>query len=131
MILTTVFSRVFRLVYLFLTCGGQKGRREQIDEQEIERNNMKFAEDSDEGAIDSYSDDFIMDLKLNPLKSFYNRSNRELKNMEVKMLEMKDEMIIKKKEFNDIKKKHGHHSDEEIAKWEEFNALTHRYVTVH
>ena len=92
---------------------------------------MKFAEDSDEGAIDSYSDDFIMDLKLNPLKSFYNRSNRELKNMEVKMLEMKDEMIIKKKEFNDIKKKHGHHSDEEIAKWEEFNALTHRYVTVH
>jgi hypothetical protein len=131
MILTTVFSRVFRLVYLFLTCGGQKGRREQIDEQEIERNNMKFAEDSDGGAIDSHSDDFIMDLKLNPLKSFYNRSNRELKNMEVKMLEMKDEMIIKKKEFNDIKKKHGHHSDEEIAKWEEFNALTHRYVTVH
>jgi len=52
-----------------------------------------------------------MDLKLNPLKSFYNRSNRELKNMEVKRKEMDAEMIIKKKEFNDIKKDVGHHTD--------------------
>lgn len=112
MILTTVFSRLFRLFYLFLTCGGQKGRREEIDEQEIERNEMKFNEgEGDHEAINAYSDDFIMDLKLNPLKSFYNRSNRELKNMEVKMKEMKDEMVIKKKEFNDIKKDVGHHTD--------------------
>jgi len=72
---------------------------------------MKFNEDGDHEAINSYSDDFIMDLKLNPLKSFYNRSNRELKSMEVKMLEMKAEMAIKKKEFNDIKKDVGHHTD--------------------
>lgn len=62
MIATTVFSRLFRIVYLFLTCGGEKGRQEQLDQQEIDKQAM------DDGEINSYSDDFILDLKLNPLK---------------------------------------------------------------
>lgn len=51
-----MFSRLFRLIYLFLTCGGEKGRQEILDEQEIEKNKQNVGED---GEIGSYSDNFI------------------------------------------------------------------------
>ena len=31
--LSLVFTRIFKIVYLFLTCGGQKGKKEHLDQQ--------------------------------------------------------------------------------------------------
>ena len=70
--MSLIFTKIFKTLYLFLTCGGQKGKREQLDSQAIAMAKKKRGEKS------AFSDDFIKDLQLSSLTKFYGRSNHEL-----------------------------------------------------
>jgi hypothetical protein len=65
----------------------------------------------EEGDVNSYSDNFILDLKLNPLKQFWNRSNKELEKMEIIKKEYSDRMAEEKIKEKDRKKKNEYLTD--------------------
>ena len=69
-VIWTIIKLVFTILYKIVTCGDCKGKREEMDQKEIMFQDIDYSKNK--------SNDFIMDLALNPLIAFYNRSNKEL-----------------------------------------------------
>lgn len=63
--------------------------------------------------FNSFSNDFIMDLKLNPLKEFYHRSGRELETIIKKKVQADADMEPWTKKMKEFTKKHAFLDDEE------------------